>query len=190
MINFNRTKFIKSAYNLEDHLYDYQQILFIGKSNVGKSSLINAITNQNKLAYVSKTPGMTKLVNYYLVDEKFYLVDVPGFGYRKISRSDDKFVELMDNYLLKNPCLKYVFYLIDSRRGIDEDAEEVISYIASLNYPLYIIFTKADKLNQSEKAKIRNNIASYNIKEYQFFSNVDEKLINDLQKKIVEVVFK
>ena len=83
-INYKVSEFIKSAFNKGDHLYDFPQVLFMGKSNVGKSSLINALVEKKNLAYVSKKPGQTKLVNYYLIDHKFYLVDAPGFGYRRL----------------------------------------------------------------------------------------------------------
>ena len=186
MINFRNTKFIKSALSKNDHLLDYPHILFIGKSNVGKSSLINALVDQKNLAYVSKTPGQTKLVNYYLVDNKFYLVDVPGFGYRKLAYEKDLFEEMMDDYLKNNGSLKAVFYLLDSRREITDDEIDVIKYFQDMNYQVELIFTKEDKLKQAEKAKILKNIKLYNFENDYLFASINKpNLLNKIQEKIV-----
>ena len=83
MINFRNTRFIKSAISAEDSLFDMNHIVTIGRSNVGKSTLINCLADHKNLAFVSKRPGQTKLLNYFNVDNKFYLVDAPGYGYRK-----------------------------------------------------------------------------------------------------------
>lgn len=185
MINFQKTEFIKSASQPDDHLHDFNQVLFIGKSNVGKSSLINALTNKKNLAYVSKTPGQTKLINYYLVDNTFYLVDAPGFGYRRISAQKDDFDVLMDNYLKNNKDLKLIVYLIDSRRDLSQDELNVIEYIKSLSHEFLIIFTKADKLNQSEKSKIVKQITNLSLKNYLFSSINNEKYLNLIKEKII-----
>ena len=88
MINYRNIKFIKSATNKEDALLDLDNVIFIGRSNVGKSTLINLIADNKSLAFVSKKPGQTKLLNYFLVDNKFYLVDAPGYGYRKLGKNE------------------------------------------------------------------------------------------------------
>ena len=184
MINFQVAEFIKSAFSTPDHLYDYDQILFIGKSNVGKSSLINALTNKTKLAYVSKTPGQTKLVNYYLIDHKFYLVDAPGFGYRRLAYERDDFDRMMDEYLVDNPRLKLVCYLLDSRREISQDEIDVIKYVESLGYKIVIIFTKCDKLNQSEKAKMRNSSRLLAVDGCMFSSIKDQKMLSRIREEL------
>ena len=94
---FSSTRYYISAV---EPLNTLNEVVFIGRSNVGKSSLINALCDHTGLAYVSKTPGQTKLVNYYLIDHKFYLVDAPGFGYRRLAYERDDFDRMMDEYLL------------------------------------------------------------------------------------------
>ena len=184
MINFHTAKFIKSAFSQEDHLHDLSQVLFIGKSNVGKSSLINALTNQKSLAYVSKTPGQTKLVNYYMIDNKFYLVDVPGFGYRKLAFEKDAFEPMMDAYLKDNPSLKAVFYLLDSRRDITEEEIDVINYVNELGYKIVLVFTKCDKLKQSERAKLMTMVRKFSLSDYLFVSVTNQRYLNDVKMKI------
>lgn len=184
MINFHTAKFIKSAFSKDDHLNDLGQVLFIGKSNVGKSSLINALTNQKQLAYVSKTPGQTKLVNYYLIDNKFYLVDVPGFGYRKLAYEKDSFEPMMQAYLEDNPSLKAVFYLLDSRRDITSEEIDVINYINELGYKIVLIFTKCDKLKQSDKAKLIKTVKQYSLTDYLFVSINNASYLNNVKNKI------
>ena len=181
MINFQVAEFIKSAFSTDDHLHDYDQILFIGKSNVGKSSLINALTNKTKLAYVSKTPGQTKLVNYYLIDHKFYLVDAPGFGYRKLAYEKDDFDRMMNEYLVDNPRLKLVCYLLDSRRDITEEEMGIISYVESLGYKTCIIFTKCDKINQSQRAKMLNSSRLLKADGCLFSSIKDKKMLDKIK---------
>lgn len=188
MINFHTATFIKSAFSEEDHLNDLPQILFIGKSNVGKSSLINALTNKKNLAYVSKTPGQTKLVNYYLIDNKFYLVDVPGFGYRKLAFEKDDFEPMMNSYFSSNPNLKMVFYLLDSRREITDDELDVIDYIKGLGFNVSIIFTKCDKLKQTDKAKLIKQVNKNKISDYSFVSINNNNYLSDIKSKISSII--
>lgn len=188
MINFHTARFIKSAFQKDDHLQDYPHILFIGKSNVGKSSLINALTEQKNLAYVSKTPGMTKLVNYYLIDNKFYLVDVPGFGYRKLAYEKDSFETMMDDYLKNNISLKVVFYLLDSRREITLEEINVINYINQLGYKVELLLTKCDKISQSERAKLLSNLKKYSLDDYLFVSVNNNSYLQKVKQKISQYI--
>lgn len=184
-VNFQNSKFIKSAFSKKDHLEDYSQVLFIGKSNVGKSSLINALVGQKNLAYVSKKPGQTKLINYYLIDDKFYLVDAPGFGYRKLSYGKDEFDSMMEQYLVDNKNLRLIVYLVDSRRGMGHEEEEVIDFLNQLNYNFIIVFTKYDKLNQSEKSKLANLVKKLSLPKWIYTSINNLNSIQELQKLIV-----
>lgn len=190
MINFNNAEFIISSSSTSEHLYDYPQVLFIGKSNVGKSSLINALTNRKNLAYVSQTPGHTTLINYYLIDKTFYLVDAPGFGYRRIAYFQDDFEMMMQRYLTNHKELRLICYLIDSRRDIASDELETINFLQSLPYPYLIIFTKSDKLKQSELAKIKKEAEQNQIKDYLLFSVNNRKQINSLQERLNEYILK
>lgn len=154
-MNFNNTTFVQSFTTKNDgRVKSLPEVIFIGRSNVGKSSLINALINRRNFAYVSKKPGYTKLLNYFAVDESFYLVDAPGYGYAKGDKTlSHAFEKMMDDYFNDNNALKMIYLLIDSRRELSADDEAFLAFIKAKNYKLTVIFTKADKLNQSLKAQ-------------------------------------
>lgn len=156
MIDFRNVKFIKSAPSANqrpDGLFD---IMFVGRSNVGKSSLINALCNKKDLAYTSSKPGHTRLLNYFDVDGKFYLVDAPGYGY-VAKGPKDAFAEMMEGYF-QDSKPRLVVFLFDSRRTPNEEDISFFKYLLSENIATILVLTKADKLNQSEKAAIARNI--------------------------------
>ncbi|MDX1924100.1 MAG: ribosome biogenesis GTP-binding protein YihA/YsxC [Rickettsiaceae bacterium] len=131
------------------------EFAFIGKSNVGKSSLINALTNRKALARTSHTPGRTKQLNFFDVRGLFYIVDVPGYGYAKVSKQEQKtWGKLVYSYLAKRKNLACVFLLIDSRHGIKENDLQVFNLLDDLGVYYYIIYTKTDKISQNEEAKL------------------------------------
>ena len=156
MINFSNTTFIKSAPSIKEAPQGlFPEVLLVGKSNVGKSSLINALCNKKALAFTSSKPGHTRLLNYYNVDDKLYIVDAPGYGYAKGGFDLDKlFGEMMDDYFSKVTRLKIVLVLLDSRRELNEDDIEIINYLEEKNIKYKLVFTKVDKINQSEKHKL------------------------------------
>lgn len=120
---------------------------FIGRSNVGKSSLINMLTQRNKLAMTSATPGKTLLINHFIINNEWYLVDLPGYGYAKRSKSQqEKLQEIISDYILKREVLTNLFVLIDSRLEPQVIDLEFIEWLGKNNIPFGIIFTKADKL--------------------------------------------
>ncbi len=159
MIDFSKATFIKSAPTLLDKPLDnYPEVLFVGRSNVGKSSLINALTKRKKLAFTSSKPGYTKLLNYYLIDDKFYLVDAPGYGYTSSgSKHLDAFSKMMENYF-QNPHLALVVLLLDSRRTPNEDDLSFVEFLKFSNIKFLIVMSKIDKLNQSETSRMKKNI--------------------------------
>ena len=165
MINFSNTKFIKSAPSLKEAPQEiFPEVLLVGKSNVGKSSLINALCNKKALAYTSSKPGHTRLLNYYNVDDKLYLVDAPGYGYAKGGFDLDRlFGEMMEDYFSKQTRLKCVLVLLDSRRELSEDDLEIIEYLRSKNLHYILTFTKVDKINQSEKHQLMKQLELHNI---------------------------
>ncbi|HZL11332.1 MAG TPA: ribosome biogenesis GTP-binding protein YihA/YsxC [Prolixibacteraceae bacterium] len=138
---------------------DRPEYAFIGRSNVGKSSLINMLVNQKSLAKVSTRPGKTQLINHFVINESWYLVDLPGYGYAKISISvKEKFQKLISDYILNRENLYCLFVLIDIRHTPQQIDVEFISWLGENHIPFAIIFTKADKLGKVSLAK---NIAAY-----------------------------
>lgn len=132
---------------------------FIGRSNVGKSSLINMLTGKNKLAKTSATPGKTMLINHFLINNEWYLVDLPGYGYAKRSKKDKEKLETMiSSYILKRQQMVNLFLLIDSRHEPQKIDMEFMEWLGENGVPFSIVFTKADKLGGS---KLSQNISSY-----------------------------
>ncbi|WP_029608729.1 ribosome biogenesis GTP-binding protein YihA/YsxC [Mycoplasma simbae] len=130
------------------------QVIFWGRSNVGKSSLLNALTDQ-KLAFVSKTPGRTQLINFFSDNNGKFLVDLPGYGYAQMSKSQqDKMLWAIKQYLSFNAGTKHLFILLDSRTGITKIDLETIHFIQQLGLKYSLIYTKLDKLNQKEKSAL------------------------------------
>lgn len=136
--------------------YGLPEIAVAGKSNVGKSSFINLLTNVGGLAKVSQEPGRTRLLNYFLINKQFYLVDLPGYGYAKVSDKEKKrWARLTDAYFTQNPNLKTVFVLLDSRHLPTQDDLILINYLNQMAIPYTVIATKCDKLS---KTQLRNSL--------------------------------
>ena len=137
------------------------QIAFSGRSNVGKSSLINSLLGRKSLARVSSAPGKTVTINFYDVDKKLYLVDLPGYGFAKRSPEDmRKFSALTDGYFTSNKNidrLKLIIQLVDSRIGPTRDDEMMLGFLGELGIPFCVVATKVDKLNATER---KNNVAA------------------------------
>ena len=135
---------------------------FIGRSNVGKSSLINALTNQKKLAMTSATPGKTLLINHYLINNEWYLVDLPGYGYAKRSKSQNEQLEhIISSYVLDREAMTLLFVLIDCRHEPQKIDLEFFQWLGENGVPFSIIFTKADKLT---KTALASTVAAYKAK--------------------------
>lgn len=151
-MRFINAKFIKSASKKSEFIFDdLAQVAIVGRSNVGKSSLINTLTNNGKLAKTSSTPGRTRLVNYFNIDNKFYLVDLPGYGYHKASKGIAKaWDNVMNDYFSDNPNLKLVLLLLDSRILATDLDKQMIDYLFEKQIPALIVLTKADKISRSE----------------------------------------
>lgn len=132
---------------------------FIGRSNVGKSSLINMLTGNSKLAKTSATPGKTMLINHFLINKEWYLVDLPGYGYAKRSKKDKEKLEIMiSSYILKREQMINLFLLIDCRHEPQKIDMEFMEWLGENGVPFSIVFTKADKLGGS---KLSQNISNY-----------------------------
>ena len=132
----------------------FPEVALIGRSNVGKSSLINAICNRKKLAKTSSTPGKTQLINHFLVNEKFFLVDLPGYGWANVSKSlKSKWEKNITNYLLSRENLFCLFILIDLRLPPQKKDTEFLQWVGEQEIPFSIIFTKSDKLSKNNIQK-------------------------------------
>ncbi len=149
-----KIEFIKSAVKPSDYpKSDKPEVAIVGRSNVGKSSLINALFNR-KIAKVSATPGKTRLVNFFNVDDKFYFVDLPGYGFASVSKKErNQWQKMMDDYFKKRENLKLVILLVDSRHKPTNLDFLMKEYLETLGIPYIVVGTKLDKLNQSEKSK-------------------------------------
>ena len=129
----------------------YPEFAFAGKSNVGKSSLINALMNRKALARVSSQPGKTQTINYYIVNDKIYLVDLPGYGYTKVAvEVKAKWGKMVEKYLRQSKMLKYIFLLIDSRHKPSDNDIMMYEWIVSQGVTPIIVATKTDKLKRSQ----------------------------------------
>lgn len=155
-----KIEFVKAVYNLKDlPKKELSSVILGGRSNVGKSSFINSLFRPLKVAKTSSTPGKTRSINYYLVENKFYLIDLSGFGYAKVSKSErDNWQKLISSFIEENRNLVLAFHLIDSRHEPTPLDIELNHFLREKNIPYNIILNKIDKLKQSEIAFARKNI--------------------------------
>jgi len=145
---------------------DLPEYAFIGRSNVGKSSLINALLGRKEVARISSKPGKTQTINYYLINESWYIVDLPGYGYAVSSKKNRaKWRKMIDNYLLNRSSLYCVFTLLDIRHSLQKLDKEFIDWLGEKHIPFSLAFTKSDKLKPHEvddhKAIIVNELLEY-----------------------------
>jgi GTP-binding protein len=159
-MKINTIEFEKSSANLEQCPKPNKiEYAFVGRSNVGKSSLINMLTDRKKIALTSGNPGKTRLINHFLVNEEWYLVDLPGYGYAKVSKKDRAtFDILIRSYLQKRENLSCLFFLIDCRHSPINSDMEFLRWLGENQIPFVIVFTKADKLSENQ---LREAIEKY-----------------------------
>jgi GTP-binding protein len=170
------------------------EVAFIGKSNVGKSSLINALVSK-KIAITSKTPGRTRQLNFFCVGEKLNLVDMPGFGYAKVSKTEiDSWQKLIYKYFANRANLKKAFLLLDARRGLGEKDVEMINIFNAVGLSYQLVLTKIDELKPAELEKTIQEITEKSKKFAAqhptiLMTSSERKVgIDDLKKAIVEVM--
>jgi len=136
---------------------DQPSICIIGRSNVGKSSFINTILERKNIAYVSSRPGKTRSLNFYHINNLFYLIDFPGYGYGAVSSLTKKgWNDLIDGFFNKEQIKRYAFFLIDSRRKVDSLDEDLIEYLKSNDLPILYILTKIDKIAKNKISGIKS----------------------------------
>lgn len=150
-MKITKSSFVTSVANARNVLVDEKaQIAFVGRSNVGKSSLINMLVGNGKLAKTSSTPGRTRLINYFLINDNFYFVDLPGYGYAQASKSMVyEWQGLIEPYLIHNDALKCVCVLVDSRHEPTDQDKQMVNFLSYYNIPFIIIATKCDKHTKS-----------------------------------------
>ena len=154
-MKIKKADFVKSAVYEKDYpeQLDKMEFAFVGRSNVGKSSLINSLTSRLKLARTSKTPGRTQLINYFLINDEFYIVDLPGYGFAKVPKEMKKqWGRTMERYIASKRK-KLVFVLLDIRRVPSDEDIEMLEWLEYNEMDYKIIFTKIDKLSNNERAK-------------------------------------
>lgn len=154
-MEIKQSEFIISAVKPAQYPTDNRvEYAFVGRSNVGKSSLINTLTNRRKLVKVSGTPGKTRLINFFLINNDFYFVDLPGYGYAKVAKTEKaKWGKMMEDYLVRRPQLQKVALLVDPRHKPTEDDILMYQWIKHFGYEVVIVATKKDKLNRAELVK-------------------------------------
>ncbi|NGX50790.1 MAG: putative GTP-binding protein EngB [Chlamydiae bacterium] len=163
-MKFKSVKFVTSALKREEWPdSDLPEVALVGRSNVGKSSLINHLFLSKSVAKVSSTPGKTQRINYFLIDEAFHLVDLPGYGYARTPKAlKREWGHWIESYLRDRP-LRLILFLLDSRRKLTPDDEMFLEWVKVQNIPLIPILTKADKLSKRERDEKSNFM--YSIKE-------------------------
>ena len=190
-MKFKKAKFVKSAPSLDvcpqPH---FPEICFAGRSNVGKSTLINALVNHKGLARTSNVPGKTQEINYYLVDDKVYLVDLPGFGYAQVSKKErERWGRDIRNYLLKRSTLRLVVHLVDIRHKPSKLDEEFFYWLGSNRLPFIVVLTKGDKIShnkrQQSRARLKRILDEMNIEVPIVISSAEKKLGIDEVKELI-----
>ena len=158
----------------------FPEYAFIGRSNVGKSSLINMLTRHNGLAKTSSKPGKTQTINHFLINDNWYLVDLPGYGYANISKTmREKWTGMIDNYLALRPNLQLVFVLIDSRLDPQKKDLEYIDHLGEKGIPFALIFTKTDKVS---KLKVSQNVEKFKEKMLETWEELPPLFLSSAEK--------
>ena len=191
MFKIKNSDFVISAVKREQYpITGLPEIAFVGRSNVGKSSIINALTNRKKLAKVSQTPGKTRLINFFEINNnEIYLVDLPGYGYAKVSKTEKaSWGNTIETYLNGREELKRVVLLVDSRHKPTADDIQMHEWIKFYGYDEVIIATKSDKLSNNELRKsekiIRDTLKLDKEDNFYFFSSVNKKGKDELIDKL------
>ncbi|MDX1501655.1 MAG: ribosome biogenesis GTP-binding protein YihA/YsxC [Thermoanaerobaculia bacterium] len=163
-MKINSARHVRSAFDRESFLGDpLPQIAFVGRSNVGKSSLLNRLLGRRDLARTSRTPGRTRAVNYFLVDSKFYFVDLPGYGYAKVAKSERRqWSDLMDQFFRFAPERTRAIQLVDAKVGATPLDRQSMDYLVSLGYRPAVVATRADRVAKSRRrqaaARVRDEL--------------------------------
>lgn len=194
-LSFSSVKFLGSMLNPDKEVRDrhgnpLSEIAIVGRSNVGKSSLINHLLKQKEIARVSSKPGKTITLNFFNIDDMLILVDLPGYGYAARSQADQlKWSENIDTYFTHRKTLKLILLLVDSRRDLTEEDVQIIKWALHHQKPLLLIFTKSDTLTAKEKVQVIKKIDSFHPTVPSiYYSTKEGKSRNLLISKIKELL--
>jgi len=186
-LNIKKSDFVKSASKPSQYPpTSHPEFFFAGKSNSGKSSMLNAICNRKKLAITSKTPGRTQLINFFLINDCISFVDIPGYGYANTSKKiSAAWNDMILNYLASERNIVSMFMAVDIRRGIEELDKKMINLTSSYNININIIITKSDKVSKVKrieaKREIENELTNFkNVKNIHIFSSKSKEGIKDI----------
>jgi len=192
-MRIKQSEFIISAVKREQYPVDDKvEIAFVGRSNVGKSSIINALTNRRHLAKTSQTPGKTRLINFFLINNDFYLVDLPGYGYAKVSKKEqESWGKTIERYIIDREQLKRVVLLVDARHKPTGDDKIMLEWIKHYGYDVVVVATKSDKLSNNDLGKsekiIKDTLELTKEDKFYFYSSLNKKgseaLINNIFEK-------
>lgn len=189
-MNFNQAQFVISAANLKacpDN--SVAEVAFAGRSNAGKSSAINTITGQNRLARISKTPGRTQLINFFALEEDKHLVDLPGYGFAKVPLNvKDKWQRELEQYLRQREALVGLILLSDIRHPLKEFDRMMIDWTVQSDLPLHILLTKSDKLkrgaSQNTLLAVKRELAELDNVSVQLFSSLKNVGVDEARAKL------
>ncbi len=178
-----RSVFVSSSLTLMDcpstNLPEYA---FVGRSNVGKSSIINMLTGRTKLAKTSSTPGKTRIINHFLINEEWYLVDLPGYGFAKTNRTErNKMADILEQYILYRKNLACLFLLLDSRLKPQENDKFFINWLGKNKIPFVLVFTKIDKISNKQ---LEANERIYSRELQKYWSTLPRFFFTSVRKKI------
>lgn len=175
---------------------DKPEFAFIGRSNVGKSSLINMLTERKNLAKTSSTPGKTQTINHFLINKKWFLVDLPGYGYASVSKTTKEgWSQMITSYFKQRENLSCTFILIDSRLEPQKKDIEFINWLGGLGVPIALVLTKIDKIKQSELAKSKKNFEKRLLNDWEelppiFITSAEKKTGRDHLLDFIENAMK
>ena len=193
-MKINSVKFVTSAVRRSQYPEDGKyEFLLVGRSNVGKSSFINTLVNRKNMARISAIPGKTQTLNFYLINDNFYFVDVPGYGFARVSKKlKNKFGMMIEDYLKMRENLKMVFMLVDFRHKPTEDDVLMYNYLKYYNIPVTVVATKCDKVSKNgydrNKKNIRNTLKMIDSDKLELFSvpkKTGKKEVYDMIEEIL-----